>query len=342
MGADPALAHLGTKSGGRELFARAGVAHPLGVEHVRSRADVIAAIARLRAVRPRIGQVGGQARRRRLRRGQRDRRAARPRPHGHARGAAEDRRARRRDAPAGGQRLAPRVLRAPRARRRDRRGADRRAGAAQPERPARAGAREARASSPRTIRSSRTTAASAAVFRPRPRTRAPSPRPPSGSARCSWRRARSAARRSTSSSAATGRARGARTRSRSTCARARRPTRCTRWSCVTGGAYDPRSGSFRTPDGSTAPLRRDRLPRFAPAVGAGRRRVARAGGAPRPGTGRLRRGVPHAQRPDRTGPDGNDRDREHRGAMRKHASRRRRTMLLSAAATVEAEVAVVA
>ena len=29
-GADPALAHLGTKSGGRELFARAGVAHPLG------------------------------------------------------------------------------------------------------------------------------------------------------------------------------------------------------------------------------------------------------------------------------------------------------------------------
>ena len=57
MGADPALAHLGTKSGGRELFARAGVAHPLGIEHVRSRADVIAAIARLRAVRPRIGQA---------------------------------------------------------------------------------------------------------------------------------------------------------------------------------------------------------------------------------------------------------------------------------------------
>ena len=57
MGADPALAHLGTKSGGRELFARAGVAHPLGIEHVRTRADVIAAIARLRAVRPRIGQA---------------------------------------------------------------------------------------------------------------------------------------------------------------------------------------------------------------------------------------------------------------------------------------------
>src|SRR4051794_31839683 len=56
-GADPALAHLGTKSGGRELFARAGVAHPLGIEHVSTRGDVIAAIARLRAVRPRLGQV---------------------------------------------------------------------------------------------------------------------------------------------------------------------------------------------------------------------------------------------------------------------------------------------
>src|SRR3954466_1850417 len=56
-GADPALAHLGTKSGARELFARAGVAHPLGIEHVRTRGDVIDAIARLRAVRPRLGQV---------------------------------------------------------------------------------------------------------------------------------------------------------------------------------------------------------------------------------------------------------------------------------------------
>lgn len=57
QGADPALAYLGTKSGGRELFARAGVAHPLGIEHVAGRTDVIAAIARLRAVRPRLGQV---------------------------------------------------------------------------------------------------------------------------------------------------------------------------------------------------------------------------------------------------------------------------------------------
>jgi hypothetical protein len=56
-GADPALAYLGTKSGARKLFARAGVEHPLGIEHVRSRADVIAAIAQLRALRPRLRQV---------------------------------------------------------------------------------------------------------------------------------------------------------------------------------------------------------------------------------------------------------------------------------------------
>src|SRR3954469_4211508 len=48
-GADPSLAHVGTKSGGRELFARAGVEIPLGYEHVRSRADGIDAIVRLRA-----------------------------------------------------------------------------------------------------------------------------------------------------------------------------------------------------------------------------------------------------------------------------------------------------
>src|SRR3954454_21898026 len=56
-GADPALAYLGTKSGGRELFARAGVPLPLGVEHVRTRADVILAIARLRQLKPRLAQV---------------------------------------------------------------------------------------------------------------------------------------------------------------------------------------------------------------------------------------------------------------------------------------------
>src|SRR3954468_18307890 len=56
-GSDPALAHLGTKSGGRELFARAGVMLPLGVEQVRTRADIALAIARLRQAKPRLAQV---------------------------------------------------------------------------------------------------------------------------------------------------------------------------------------------------------------------------------------------------------------------------------------------
>ena len=56
-GADPALAYLGTKSGGRELFARAGVPHPLGVEHVTCRAEAVAAIAHLRGERPGLEQV---------------------------------------------------------------------------------------------------------------------------------------------------------------------------------------------------------------------------------------------------------------------------------------------
>src|SRR5689334_9222634 len=56
-GADPALAPLGTKSGGRELFARAGVPVPLGVEHVRTRAEVVLAIACLRQAKPRLAQV---------------------------------------------------------------------------------------------------------------------------------------------------------------------------------------------------------------------------------------------------------------------------------------------
>ena len=56
-GSDPALAHLGTKSGSRELFARAGVQHPLGVERITGRADAVAAIARLRAQRPGLQEV---------------------------------------------------------------------------------------------------------------------------------------------------------------------------------------------------------------------------------------------------------------------------------------------
>lgn len=56
-GADPRHRHLGTKTGGRELFARAGVPHPLGVERIAGTGDAIAAIAWLRARRPRIRQV---------------------------------------------------------------------------------------------------------------------------------------------------------------------------------------------------------------------------------------------------------------------------------------------
>jgi hypothetical protein len=43
-GPDPALRHLGTKSGSRQVFAAAGVAHPAGCEGVRSLADVVAAV----------------------------------------------------------------------------------------------------------------------------------------------------------------------------------------------------------------------------------------------------------------------------------------------------------
>ncbi|MBW3614981.1 MAG: carboxylate-amine ligase [Actinobacteria bacterium] len=51
-GTDPARRSLATKSGGRKLFAAAGVRTPLGVEHVRSPAEVAAAVSVLRAARP--------------------------------------------------------------------------------------------------------------------------------------------------------------------------------------------------------------------------------------------------------------------------------------------------
>jgi hypothetical protein len=56
-GADPRHRHLGTKSGCRELFARVGVPHPLGVERIAGTGDAIAAIAAMRARRPGIAQV---------------------------------------------------------------------------------------------------------------------------------------------------------------------------------------------------------------------------------------------------------------------------------------------
>jgi hypothetical protein len=51
-GADPAHFALGTKSGCRKLFARAGVSFPLGAEDLRTADDVVAALGRVRAARP--------------------------------------------------------------------------------------------------------------------------------------------------------------------------------------------------------------------------------------------------------------------------------------------------
>ena len=56
-GADPAHAHLGTKTSSRRLFAEAGVGHPRGREDLRDRAAVAAAIAELRAEDPTIERV---------------------------------------------------------------------------------------------------------------------------------------------------------------------------------------------------------------------------------------------------------------------------------------------
>jgi hypothetical protein len=56
-GADPCHYHYGTKSGCRELFARAGVPHPLGVERVAGAGELIGAIARLRAVKPELSEL---------------------------------------------------------------------------------------------------------------------------------------------------------------------------------------------------------------------------------------------------------------------------------------------
>jgi hypothetical protein len=56
-GTDPALAHLGTKSGSRRLFREAGIALPAGVEDVHTRGDVERAIQAIRADRPEVPGV---------------------------------------------------------------------------------------------------------------------------------------------------------------------------------------------------------------------------------------------------------------------------------------------
>jgi hypothetical protein len=56
-GADHRLAHLGTKSGCRRLFRELGVPHPLGVEDLRTRSDVVRAIESILDEKPGVRQV---------------------------------------------------------------------------------------------------------------------------------------------------------------------------------------------------------------------------------------------------------------------------------------------
>ena len=56
-GADPRLADLGSKTGCRRLFAECGVVHPLGAEDLHSLQEVTDAIGDMLAVRPSISQV---------------------------------------------------------------------------------------------------------------------------------------------------------------------------------------------------------------------------------------------------------------------------------------------
>ena len=51
-GSDPSLFYLGGKSGGREVFERASVSYPVGLENLRSMDDVRAAIAEMRRRKP--------------------------------------------------------------------------------------------------------------------------------------------------------------------------------------------------------------------------------------------------------------------------------------------------
>lgn len=52
-GADPKYSHFGTKSGCRKLFAEEGLPHPVGYQNLNSVADLVTAIAKIRAKRPR-------------------------------------------------------------------------------------------------------------------------------------------------------------------------------------------------------------------------------------------------------------------------------------------------
>src|SRR5437660_8509736 len=56
-GADPKFFPLGTKSGCRQIFMEENVAHPLGVENLGSKEELIEAIAQVRSKKPSIKQV---------------------------------------------------------------------------------------------------------------------------------------------------------------------------------------------------------------------------------------------------------------------------------------------
>jgi hypothetical protein len=56
-GADPKLFPLGTKSGCRRIFTEENVAHPLGIENLASKEELIDAIVQMRAKKPSIKQV---------------------------------------------------------------------------------------------------------------------------------------------------------------------------------------------------------------------------------------------------------------------------------------------
>jgi PGM1 C-terminal domain len=56
-GADPKFFPLGTKSGCRKIFTEEGVPHPLGVENLGSKEELIEAIVQIRARKPSIKQV---------------------------------------------------------------------------------------------------------------------------------------------------------------------------------------------------------------------------------------------------------------------------------------------
>src|SRR2546426_8515878 len=56
-GADPTFFPLGTKSGCRQIFIEENVPHPLGVENLGSKEDLIEAIAQMPAKKPSVEQV---------------------------------------------------------------------------------------------------------------------------------------------------------------------------------------------------------------------------------------------------------------------------------------------